>query len=596
MIINLLLTLEYYSYVKYVTTKCLWKYDCMLFDTPTLETLMLNAEILFFRHHKKSDSLEYNIEKCQEIFPHLIDFPNIQAGKVFYKNLVKKDRLALKYFLLHYNKKDIILNNFIDVRYFHKSSNEILWIRIQILDNPEDPNIRYGSIQNITRDKAQLVKATRMAYTDKLTGLINQTRIKQKIALAILTAKEYDLHHSIIMINIDHLSAINRMFGYQITNDLTENISKTLISLKRHSDIIAHISPGRFIILLIDTKERNIQDIGERFLDTIRNTNYTTRSGVISVTASGVGCHIPDDVHSCDDAFAVLDECLTKTNKLGCDNFVQYNKNIDNRLLHKQNIELSGKIIHAIQTNKVHTAYQPIIHHNDTNKSFMECLARIQDIDGSYIPAYKFISIAENIGFIKHIDIKLFENALEDLKKYPHLKLSINLSGHTLYSISSNTTLINLLKNYTSVSNRLCIELTETIPLQDIENLDTTLVQIKQMGYKIALDDFGSGYNSFANLNHIHFDIVKIDGSYIKNVATNHKNQIFVETLTNLAKKLNIEIVAEMIDNEDDLNFIKKLNIDYYQGYYFAQPSTNFDAMNTIAYNLPRSNLSQQAI
>ncbi len=568
----------------------------MTFNKPTLEALMLNAEILFFRHHKKLDSLEYDIEKCRGIFPHLIDFPNIKSAKNFYKNLVKKDRLALRYFLLNYNKKDAILNKYIDVRYCHKSSNEILWLRIQMSDNTEEPNMRCGSIQNITHDKAQLVKATRMAYTDKLTGLINQTRIKQKIALAILTAKEYALHHSVIMINIDHLNAINRMFGYQITNDLTESISKTLMSLKRHSDIIAHISPGRFIILLIDTKEKNIQDIGERFLNTIRNTNYATRSGVISVTASGAGCHIPDDVDSCDDTFAVLDECLAKTNKLGCDNFVQYNKNIDNRLLHKENIELSGKIIHAIQTNKVHTAYQPIIHHNDTSKSFMECLARIQDSDGSYIPAYKFITIAENIGFIKHIDIKLFENALEDLKKHPHLKLSINLSGHTLYSISSNTTLINLLTNYTSVSSRLCIELTETIPLQDIENLDSTLLHIKQMGYKIGLDDFGSGYNSFANLNQIHFDIVKIDGSYIKNVATNAKNQIFVETLTDLAKKLNIEIVAEMIDNEDDLNFIKKLNIDYYQGYYFAQPSTNFDTMNQITYNLKHHNTNQQAI
>ncbi len=568
----------------------------MLFNTPTLETLMLNAEILFFKHEKKLDSLEYDMEKCRGIFPHLIDFPNIKLAKIFYKNLVKKDRLTLRYFLLNHSNKDTRLNKHIDVRYLHKSSNEILWLRIQILDTIEGSDIRYGFIQNITHDKAQLVKATYLAHTDTLTGLINQTRIKQKIALAILTAKEYNLEHTVIMINIDHLNAINSMFGYQITHDLIEKISRTLVSLKRQSDIIAHISPGKFVILMINTKEINIQNTGERFLNTIRNTNYETCSGVISVTTSGAGCYIPHDVDNCDNVFAVLDECLAKTNKLGCDNFVQYDKKIDNRLLHKENIELSGKIIYAIQTNKVHTAYQPIIHHNDTSKSFMECLARIQDSDGSYIPAYKFISIAENIGFIKHIDIKLFENALKDLKKYPHLKLSINLSGHTLYSISSNTTLMNLLTNYTSISNRLCIELTETIPLQDIENLDATLLHIKQMGYKIALDDFGSGYNSFANLNQIHFDIVKIDGSYIKNVATNTKNQIFVETLTDLARKLNIEVVAEMIDNEDDLNFIKKLNIDYYQGYYFAQPSTNFDTMNNITYNLNHSNINQQAI
>lgn len=155
---------------------------------------------------------------------------------------------------------------------------------------------------------------------------------------------------------------------------------------------------------------------------------------------------------------------------------------------------------------------------------------------------------------------------------------------------------MNLLTEYSDVSSRLCLELTETIPLQDIENLDIILNNIKKMGYKIALDDFGSGYNSFANLNQFHFDIVKIDGSYIKNVATNNKNKIFVETLTNLAKKLNIEVVAEMIDNDDDLDFIKKLNIDYYQGYYFSPPSTNFDDMNKFTYDLNDSNFNKKAM
>ena len=102
--------------------------------------------------------------------------------------------------------------------------------------------------------------------------------------------------------------------------------------------------------------------------------------------------------------------------------------------------------------------------------------------------------------------------------------------------------------------------------------------------------------NSFSNLNQFTFDVVKIDGAYIKNIATNTKNQIFTRILTDLSKKLNIEIVAEMIDNQADLDFIKTLDIDYYQGYYFSPPSTNFDDMNELTYNINHLNINKKII
>ena len=571
----------------------------------TIEDLLLNAGILFFKHNKKSDILEFDYEKCHKIFPHLNEVPKLNCGKMFYRNIIHKDRLLLKSYIINNNNnknKNKNINFFrphhVDIRYLNKSSNEILWLRVQILDSRKGKlnQFRYGSIQNITNDKSQLLKTTHIAYTDDLTGLINREKMKQKISLAIGTTRSCDLTHSVIAINIDYLSTINSMFGYQITNDLIEEIANTILANKRDTDIIARISSGKFIILLVNTQNANLEAIGQRFLNVIRNTNFKTRSGIISVTASGAGCHIPNDANTCDDVFAVLEECLTKAKKRGRDNFVKYSSDIHKETLYKENITLSEKIIHAIQMNRIHTAYQPIIHRDTPEKSFMECLARIQDMDGSYIPAYKFIPIAENIGFIKHIDLKLCENALKDLAQYPHLKLSINISGHTLYSLSHNSMLMNLLSHYTHVSKRLCLELTETIPLQDIENISSIFKHIKSMGYKIALDDFGAGYNSFSNLSELDFDIVKIDGSYIKNISKNPKSQIFTQVLTDLAKKLNIEIVAEIIDNEDDLNFIKKLGIDYYQGYYFAQPSLNFDDMNNITYGLNSKDLTKKII
>lgn len=560
----------------------------MLNRDENFDELILAAGIIFFKHNKDNDVLEYDYSKCKTILPHIQSLPHLKLGIDFYKNIVKKDRSILRHYLMNSHDDSYNASSHIDIEYYHKPTNETLWFRINTVSHRDNDNnqYRYGTIQNITSDKSQLVKTAQIAYTDSLTGLINRERMRQKLSLAIGTAYEYGISCSAIAINIDRLSAINTMFGYHITNDLIEEIANTILKHKRNSDIIARVSSGKFIVLLINTHNQYLEQIGQRFLDIIRNTNFATRSGMISVTASASGCNIPDDANTADKVFSILEEGLTKAKKQGRDIFVRYDKTINHEQRHQENIVLSGKIIHAIKNNRIHTAYQPILHANDSNKNFMECLARIQDTNGSYIPAYKFIAIAENIGFIKYIDIKLCENALNDLVIYPHLKLSINLSGHTVHNLSENSHLINLLKSYSHVSSRMCLEFTETIALQDIENISNTIQHIKEMGYKIALDDFGAGYNSFSNLHQFKFDIVKIDGSYIKDIANNKKNQIFTQTLTELSKKLNLEIVAEMIDNEADLNFVKSLGIDYYQGYYFSEPSTDFNIVNKITYGI----------
>lgn len=557
----------------------------MICDDTTYQNLILNAGILFFKHDKNTDELSFDINKVSDAFPNVKGIEDIKLGKTFYKHIYFQDRVSLKNYLLNINNEIIASPHYVDIRFIDSAKDQTIWLRIQILENREHDNpVRYGSIQNITIDKFRLISTARKAYTDNLTGLMNRERLKQKIALAIGTAHEYKIEHNIIALNIDYLSTINSMFGYQVTNDLIEEIAKKIASVKRKTDIISRISSGKFAILLIDTKDVDLKEVGERFLEAIRCTNFVTRSGVISVSASGAGCKIPTDANTDENIFAILEQCLTKAKKCGRDHFVQYDINQDNRLMHQENIKISGQIIEAINENRVCTAYQPIIHSHDTHMNFMECLARIKDNEGNFIPAYKFIAVAESIGFIKNIDFKLLENALQDLVKYPHLKLSINLSGHTLYNLFSNIKLMNLLNAHKTVANRLCLELTETIPLQDIENLDQGLSKIKKMGYKIGLDDFGAGYNSFANLYHFDFDIVKLDGSYVKNISENHKNQIFTQTLTELAKRLNIEIVAEMIDNEKDLNLIKSFGIDYFQGYYFSAPSVDFNAMDKLTY------------
>ena len=202
-------------------------------------------------------------------------------------------------------------------------------------------------------------------------------------------------------------------------------------------------------------------------------------------------------------------------------------------------------------------------------------LARIKNPDGSFIPAYKFIPIAENTGFIRMIDMKILETALDVLECNQDISVSINLSGHTLSNQVIFDDIFSRCQNYAHVADRLVIEITETVALQDIFGLEKLITGLHEMGFRIALDDFGAGYNSFANLQSYSFDIVKIDGSYIRNIHENPRNQIFVETLSNMSQRLGLEIVGEMISDDNEVKILENYPIDYYQGYLFGKPEVD---------------------
>lgn len=541
----------------------------------TEKQILQQTGILLFAWNIASDEVTLT-ESTKTLFPHH-DVLEFKSSKEFYRQTHPSDRKKLRQFwktTQNKSEKNWKYND-IDVRYITKDG-EALWLRISLLNasQPKD-NMIYGSLQNITKDKRELLKTAHTAYTDDLTGLLNRSRMKQKIALAIGAAQEYNISSIFLVISIDNLASINNMFGHHIADDIIQAVGRHLSFTKRKSDLIARLSSGKFGILLTDVKADEMQGIGQRFLAAIRETDFLTRSGSICITASGGGCFIPQDATIVDHVFSIADECLSMAKRYGRNCFIPYTLEPSKAEERSENIVLSGKIVQAIRDDRIIPAYQPVINQKDPDKSFFEMLARIQDVDGSFIPAYKFIPIAENTGFIRMIDIQILKAALTTLHNHKDISVSINLSGHTISNPSIADDIFNQCKNFMHVADRLIIEITETVALQDVYGLPELITGLHEMGFRIALDDFGAGYNSFSNLKNYSFDIVKIDGGYIRGIHENKRNQIFVEALANMSEQLGLEIVGEMVSGEEEIEILKNYPIDYYQGYLFGKPETD---------------------
>src|SRR5258708_4448252 len=182
------------------------------------------------------------------------------------------------------------------------------------------------------------------------------------------------------------------------------------------------------------------------------------------------------------------------------------------------------------------------------------------------------IGAAETLGLVRLVDRRALEMAVAQLYAYEDIKLSINVSGTTAGDQSWLQSFINYVRENREVAERMTVELTETAALQGFEENSRFVTRLRDMGCRVAIDDFGAGYTSFRNLHNLRVDMVKIDGDYIKNLSQSPDNQLFVRTLVDLAKNFNLETVAEWVGSEEDAKLLAEFGVDQFQGFYFGEP------------------------
>jgi EAL domain-containing protein (putative c-di-GMP-specific phosphodiesterase class I) len=282
---------------------------------------------------------------------------------------------------------------------------------------------------------------------------------------------------------------------------------------------------------------------------------------------------LPGHAADANTAMARTEEALTEAKRMPSDGFVIYKPS--QKLISERgiNARAAHEIVACLKEDRFKLAFQPIVDATSREIVMHEALLRMADERGDMIAAAHLIPIAEKLGLVRLIDRTVAQLTVSTLLAYPEASLTFNVSGITATDPRWFSQLTDILKEHRGVTNRLTVEITETVALSDLHETVRFTGALRDLGCRVAIDDFGAGYTSFRNLKALNVDILKLDGSFCSNLALNQENQYFVRSLIDMARKFELKTIAEWVATPEDAEFLHKWGADYLQGNLFGKAS-----------------------
>ncbi|MGQ0455532.1 MAG: EAL domain-containing protein [Hyphomicrobium sp.] len=410
---------------------------------------------------------------------------------------------------------------------------------------------------------------------DELTGQLNRVRLTEALSVALSRAQRERQSAGFLIVAVNNLSVINETFGFEAGDEAVAAAGRRIKEKLRSGDIIGRYSSNKFGVIMQDCGPGVMRIAAERFMKAVRDSTIQTSACQLSVTVSIGGVIIPDQAatvqQTLNNALRALDRARGK--RFEC--FMAYEANSGADTARTLNRTIADNVIDALDEKRMRLALQPMIGAKSGKPELYECLMRMEKPDGSIASAGEFIPIAEQLGLSRLIDRRALELSVDLLKRHPELKLAINVSGLTCSDHEWLVTLQRLTGSRRDILSRMVIEITETAAIQDLDQSVNFVDTLKELGCRVAIDDFGAGYTSFKNLKLLNVDIVKIDGAFVKNLAHDTSDQIFIKTMIELANSFQMETVAEWVTDELSAAHLKDAGITYLQGFHYGLP---FDA------------------
>ncbi len=409
----------------------------------------------------------------------------------------------------------------------------------------------------------QLLKLSR---NDPLTGELNRTHLVGSLAEAIEEASRYRTSCAFMLIGIDHLARINDAFGFDVADAVISEVARRIRTRLRGGDVLGRFSGNKFGLILKNCTVDDMNVAAERFLAGIRDEVVPTTSGPVSITASIGAVSMPRHARNADEAINRAHETLDSAKRRRAGSFSVWRPNVERDAQRRVNIRVTDEIVTALNERRIVMAFEPVVDATSRDAAFYECLVRMEQDDGQVLLAPDIVPVAEKLGLIRLVDHRVLELVVAELAQSPNVRLSLNISPDTTMDPDWWASIESLMCAHPGVAERLIVEITETVAIQDLDDVRGFVTRLKNFGSKIAIDDFGAGYTSFRNLRKLGVDIVKIDGAFVQNIARSTDDRAFVQTLIDLARRLQIKTVAEWVQDEESAVMLREWGCDYIQG------------------------------
>jgi len=432
----------------------------------------------------------------------------------------------------------------------------------------------YGIAKDITEKVEYNKKMEELAFYDPLTALPNRRLFEDRLQQVVDYSKEAKYKTAVLFIDLDRFKFINDSLGHHFGDEFLKCVSERLKDNLRKTDTISRFAGDEFAIMLPKTSDDEAIKLAQR-LNLALSEPFTISGHSVSVSASIGIAFSNGNVENAVELIKNADTAMYYTKKYGKNNFTVYSQELDLDTSYKLTIEKDLKT--AIGNKEFVLHYQPIIDLNSGKISGMEALIRWEHPMFGLLSPDKFIPISEESGQIFSIGKWVLYTACTQNKKwqkqgYPPFKISVNISTIQLQHQRFVEIVEGILEETELDSKWLELEVTESILMEDTDHMRENLVKLKKLGVSIAIDDFGTGYTSLSYLRQFSFDRVKIDRSFINDINHGLNGKAITSTIISLAQKLNMGVIAEGIENEIQLSFLKDEQCDAGQGYYFSRP------------------------
>jgi len=432
-----------------------------------------------------------------------------------------------------------------------------------------------GTHIDITRQKEIEEQLRDQATHDPLTRLANRQQFETHAELAISKAISHQLTGAVIFIDLDRFKPVNDTAGHAAGDELLKRIALLLNDKIRGRDLLARIGGDEFAVLLEDCPIHIAQQIAENMRKAVDEFVfvYAEHSFSIGLSAGITSFGEFDDKLST--VINVADNACQIAKSSGRNAIYTVDHNKDEYIQHKQQVDWLPKINKALADDSFVLFAQEIRALDSEVKGLhYELLLRLKSENGDIIPPFAFLPSAERYDLMQKIDRWVIEAAFKTMDK--NNSYSINLSGQSMADNSLGSYIESLIDRYCIDAHKVTFEITETAAIQNFENCMNLIASLKNKGFKFSLDDFGSGLSSFSYLKNMPVDYLKIDGSFVKEIATDNTSYAMVKSINEVAHIMGIKTIAEFVENEDILDKLKEIGIDYAQGYHIHKPEALF--------------------
>jgi diguanylate cyclase (GGDEF)-like protein/PAS domain S-box-containing protein len=474
-----------------------------------------------------------------------------------------------------------------------RKDNSTLPIELTISKFNVEENTYFTMImRDITERKRYEETIKYQAFYDSLTGLPNRLLLKERIAIEISHCKQTGNKLAVMFLDLDRFKLINDTLGHDIGDKLLKETAKKLQMCVTKDATIARIGGDEFVILLPGlVHEGNVGQTASKILEIIRQPVIIDDHELYLTISVGITIY-PDDGEDEETLITNADVAMYRAKEQGKNNFQLYTPALNAKALER--LSLENYLRRALEYNEFVVYYQPKVNAATEEIIGMEALIRWKHPNWGLVPPMKFIPIAEETGLIVPIGEWVLSTACAHNKALqnaglPPLTVAVNLSSRQ-FELQDLTKIVSKVLQETGLeAEYLELEITESIAMQNVEHTLKTISQLRAMGVKFSIDDFGTGYSSLSQLNNFAVNKLKIDKSFVEKVDGSKDNSVIASTVLALGKSLELDIVAEGVENEEQVKFFKQNNCDEMQGYFFGRPMSNEDFQRFFREKLKKS-------